>query len=120
MKKGTFIWFLVLQVALLIYSTCSIFNKLASREEFLSPRFILFYGGVILVLGIYAILWQQVIKHMPMTTAYANKGVTVVWGMIFGALIFGESISLRQFIGAAVVIIGVVLYVLSDREEAAE
>ncbi len=116
MKKGTLRWFLVLQVALLIYSTCSIFNKLASGEAFLSPRFILFYGGVIVVLGTYAILWQQVIKHMPMTTAYANKGIAVVWGMVFGALIFGETITPRQILGAAVVIAGVILYVLADRE----
>lgn len=116
MNKDNYRWLLFLQVALLIYSTCSIFSKLASREKFLSPGFFMAYSGVILVLGIYAILWQQAIKHLPVTTAYANKGVTVVWGMIFGALIFHETISVRQIIGAAVVITGAVLYVLSDRE----
>ena len=32
----------------------------------------------------YAFGWQQVIKHLPLTTAYANKAVTVVWGILLG------------------------------------
>ena len=64
----------------------------------------------------YAFGWQQVIKHLPLTTAYANKAITVVWGILLGFLLFGESITLRQFIGAAVIIVGIVLFVRADNE----
>ena len=36
-----------------------------SNEEFLSVNFIFFYGVEIVILGIYAILWQQIIKKYP-------------------------------------------------------
>ena len=29
------------------------------------------------VLGIYAILWQQIIKKFDLTVAYANRGVAI-------------------------------------------
>ena len=67
--------------------------------------------------GAAAVGWQQVIKHLPLTTAYANKAITVVWGILLGFLLFGESITLRQFIGAAVIIVGIVLFVRADNEE---
>lgn len=109
-------WFLLLHAALLLFSCTGVLSKSAAARPFLSLPFILFYGGMFVVLGIYAVLWQQVLKHLPVTLAYTNKAVTVVWGMLFGMLVFREHISSRQLIGAAVVIAGCVLYVLSDRE----
>lgn len=41
------------------------------------------YGGLCLV-------WQQILHYLPLTFAYANKGVSLVWGMIWGALFFQE------------------------------
>ena len=60
--------------------------------------------------------WQQVIKHLPLTTAYANKAVTVVWGILLGLAVFGEAVTLRQVIGAAIIICGIVLFVRADNE----
>lgn len=100
----------------MVYSLSSYFSKNASRFPFLSLRFILYYLGVIAILGIYAIGWQQVIKRLPLTTAYANKAVTVVWGMIWGLVFFQEGISVGKVIGAAMVIAGVVLYATADGE----
>ena len=110
--------FILLHLALLIYSTSGLFSKNASAHPFMSPPFLLFYGGMILVLGIYAVLWQQVIKRMDVTTAYANKAVTVVWGVVLGILFFKEKISLRQVIACGVIMIGTVLYVRADRKQA--
>ena len=62
-------------------------------------------------------MWQQVIKHMPLITAYANKAVTVIWGIIFGYLIFDETITLRKIIGAIIIIAGVYFIVSADAEE---
>ena len=59
-------------------------------------------------------MWQQSIKHFPLTTAYANKAVTIAWGMLWGILFFREDITHNMAIGAIIVIIGVVLVVTAD------
>lgn len=107
-------WFLLLHLILGVYAASSVCSKLAVQQPFLSVGFILLYGGMLATLVVYAFGWQQVIKHLPLTTAYANKAITVVWGILLGFLLFGESITLRQFIGAAVIIVGIVLFVRAD------
>lgn len=85
----------------------------------MSFRFIMLYGCVILLLGVYAIFWQQIIKKMPLTAAYANRAVTVFWGMVWGFIIFKEKITPGKAAGAALVIAGIILFALSDKEERA-
>ena len=109
-------WFLLLHLILGVYASSSVCSKLAAQQPFLSVGFILLYGGMLTALVVYAFGWQQVINHLPLTTAYANKAITVVWGILLGFLLFGESITLRQFIGAAVIIVGIVLFVRADNE----
>ena len=111
------IWFFLLHCLLLLYSFSDIASKLAAGQEFLSFKFILYYGTVIVLLGVYAIFWQQILKKIPLITAYANKSVTIIWGMIFGALIFEEQIRWNQILGAIIIIIGVYFVVLEDAKE---
>lgn len=107
----------LLHLLLMLYSTSGILSKLAAGEAFLSVRFCLYYGGIIALLGIYAIGWQQIIKRMDLTTAFANKAVTVVWGIVWGTLFFREQITFGKILGAVLVIAGVVLFVQADGEE---
>lgn len=79
-------------------------------------RFVLFYGIVLLILFVYAIAWQQIIKKMPLVTAYANKAITVIWGLIWGLLIFQESLSLWNIAGAIIIIVGIMFVVKSDEQ----
>lgn len=116
MNKSKVRVLIVLHIMLMLYSVSGIFSKLAAQEAFLSFRFCLFYGGIILLLGLYAIGWQQIIKRLPLTTAFANKAVSVVWGIIWGCLIFKESITVGKIIGAILVVSGVVLYAYSDND----
>lgn len=108
---------LLLHLLLMVYSTSGILSKLAAGVPFLSVRFCLYYGGIIALLGIYAIGWQQIIKRMDLTAAFANKAVTVVWGIVWGTLFFGETVTAGKLMGAALVIAGVVLFVRSDHGE---
>ncbi len=108
-----------LHALLALYSLSSICGKLAAGFDFLSLGFILCYGGMIGVLGIYAIGWQQIIKRVPLTFAYANRAVTVVWGIIWGALFFHEGISPLKLLGAAIVLAGVVLYASTEHDDEA-
>mgnify|MGYP005754685403 FL=1 len=101
---------------LMIYSVSGICSKMAGQYPFLSLEFCFFYGIIILLLGFYAIGWQQIIKRLPLSIAFANKAVTVVWGTVWGVLFFEETLSVGRLVGAAMVIAGVVLYAGSDRE----
>ena len=105
---------IALHVLLLFYSLSGIFSKNAAYQPFLSVPFILLYGGMLAVLFIYAIGWQQIIKRLPLTVAFANKAITVVWGIVWGALIFGEQINIQMIIGAVLVIAGIVWYSIED------
>ena len=97
-------WFLLLHIILGIYAGSSVCSKLAAQQPFLSAAFIVLYGLMLLALVTYAVGWQQVIKHLPLTTAYANKAVTVVWGILLGLVVFGEAVTPRQVIGAVIII----------------
>ena len=109
--------YLFLQGLMLLFSLSTVFAKIASGYPMLSWGFLFYYGLVIVILGLYAILWQQVVKHMPLTSAYAGKAVTVVWGMFWGVVLFHESLNPVQWLGGAVIVAGVVLYALADKED---
>ena len=108
---------ILLHGMLMIYSMSGICSKLASKAEFLGFEFCFYYAIIIGLLGFYAIGWQQIIKRLPLTTAFANKAVTVVWGIVWGALFFNESVTIGKIIGAALVIVGVVIFAKADEEQ---
>ncbi|MCR4657358.1 MAG: transporter [Lachnospiraceae bacterium] len=102
--------FIALHLLLMIYSLGGICSKKAAQAGFLSREFFMYYGMLFLLLGFYAIGWQQVLKKLPLTTAFSNKAVTVAWGMIWGIVFFDEAISVGKIVGIIIVMIGVVLY----------
>ena len=109
---------LMLQVVFFIYSINSVVAKFASAQEPFSLNFILLYGLELCVLGVYAILWQQLIKRMELSIAYSNKAVVLLWAMVFGSLLFKEQITLTKVAGILLVIVGIV--VLNSEKEARE
>ena len=113
-NKSKIFNFILLHDVLLMYSFCSVFSKLAAGTEFMSAQFIMFYGIMLVILGAYALLWQQILKRMPLTTAFANKGIVIIWGMILGALFFDEAITWNMIVGSIIVFIGILLVVTDD------
>lgn len=97
-----------------VYSLSGVFSKLAAQTEFLSVEFCLCYSIVIGLLGVYAIGWQQIIKRLPLTLAFSNKGVTVIWGLIWGCMIFHEKLTAGKLIGAAIVLIGIIIFAKAE------
>ena len=57
--------------------------------------------------GIYAIAWQKAIKKFSLSTAYANKSVSLLWSQIWAVIIFHENLSVQNIIGILVVLAGV-------------
>lgn len=107
MKEAGIKGFLLLQVSFLIYSCSSVVAKFASGNEVLSFRFILFYGLEVVILGIYALLWQQVIKKYDLSIAYANKAVTLIWALLWSVILFKEHLKWNQIVGVLIVIAGI-------------
>ncbi len=110
--------YLFLHVLLMVYSTSGILSKLASGQEFPSWPFLLLYAGVVALLGVYALGWQQVLKRVPLSVAYANKAVTVVWGCVWGILLFQEHITAGKLAGGVLVLAGIALYGWADGKAA--
>lgn len=98
-----------LQCVIFIYTLSTIMAKFAAGEDFFSFKFILFYGIEILILGIYAILWQQVIKKFEISIAYANKAMALFWSIIWAILLFNETVTIKNVIGVVIVIIGTIV-----------
>ena len=116
-KKSNMKYIVILHIVLAIYAILGIASKIASGKEFLSLEFCFFYGIVILNLFFYAIFWQQIIKKIPLITAYANKAVTVIWGIVWGFLFFNEKITVGKIIGAIIIIVGIYFVVSSEECE---
>lgn len=114
-KSQNLLSFLFMHTAFLVYTLYPLLGKFATRYEMLSFQFVALYCVVFAILFLYAILWQQVLKKIPLTTAIANKSITIVWGMIFGLLLFGEGISLKMLIGAVLILSGILI--LSTEKE---
>lgn len=120
MKKAGIGGFLLLQISFLIYSCSSVVAKFASGNDVMSFKFILFYGLEVVILGVYAILWQQVIKKFELSVAYANKAVTLVWALLWSVLLFNEKLKWNHIAGVVIVIIGIVVLNLNTGEEVKE
>ena len=108
---------LLLHGTLLLYAVVSVFAKYAgihmAQSNWLPT--LLFLGLEALTLLVYSVLWQQVLKRMPLNFAFANKGICTLWTALFGLALFGESITIGKAVGIIVVLIGVLL-VVTDHE----
>lgn len=116
---------LILQAVVVIYTLSSVVAKLATGKELFSFSFFLFYGLELLILGVYAILWQQVIKRFDLSIAYANRAMALLWSALWAVLLFREELSEKQIAGIVLVILGTVIVNTDtpdkkeDKEEAA-
>jgi drug/metabolite transporter (DMT)-like permease len=109
--------YILLHLLIAFFSFGGVCSKLAAGERFPSFRFCLFYAGLIFILGVYAIAWQQIIKRLPITVAYANKAVGIIWTMLWGFLLFHEDITPQKIIGSLIVMGGIILYTRGEQYE---
>lgn len=109
--------FLLMHAGFIFYSLYTILGKYAAKYEFMSFNFCLMYCIMIFILGVYAILWQQVLKHIDISIAFSNKSITIVWAMIWGLIFFNEKTSIRQIAGALVIGCGIFILMTGGRKE---
>ncbi len=106
--------FILLQIALIIVSFGAVCSKMAGRQEFLSIPFFAFYGALILILFVYAILWQQILKRISLVVAYACRGIGIIYAILWGVLFFKEEITWKMIAGAVLVLIGVYIFIFGE------
>ena len=105
-----------LQAVVVIYTFASIFSKLASGEAFLSGQFILFLGLELVMLFLYALLWQQVIKKTELSVAYANREMYLLWSLLWAVVFFHNDVTPANVIGCLLEIAGTLVITGEDRK----
>ena len=118
MKKNSIAAIFQLQGAVIVYSLSTVAAKCASEYPTLSFGWSGFFALEFVVLAIYAVIWQQVIKKFQLSIAYSNKAVTLMWSMLWNFVIFSENITPGMVIGVLIVIAGVIVMNSSSEEEA--
>ena len=58
-----------------IYIINSVVLNLHQAKNLCHFKFILYYGIEMMILGVYAIIWQQLMKKFDISVAYANKAM---------------------------------------------
>lgn len=99
---------ILLQAVVILYTLSSVMAKFASGEEALE-KIVFFFGMDLFFLGLYALFWQQLIKALPLSVAYANRAMALLWSALWARLIFGEKIGAKQIAGIVLVIIGILI-----------
>lgn len=108
-NKLTITSFFLLTFAFLVYSTTGIFSKLASSQEFLSVPYFGYFALVIVAIGIYALLWQMILKRIPLSRAFLFKSMTVIFSLTFAWLFFHEQITINNIIGGGLIVVGIIV-----------
>jgi len=103
-----------IQMIFILYTFVGITAKMASSYTFLSNKYITFYVVEIFLLGIYAVFWQQIIKRFSLSVAYSNKGLSIIWALIWSVMIFKEKITINNIIGSLVIIVGIIVVNKND------
>lgn len=100
------VYFLLLCLAVAIYSMSGFFTKLAAGYTFMSITYVLCLVAVVGVLGLYAVLWQMILKRVPLSVAYPFRSLGVVYGLAIAGFAFHEPITWQNLLGGAIVMLG--------------
>lgn len=104
-----------LQVIFFIYSFVGVFSKIASLESFMSVEFWFYYGISLVVLLLHTFLWQLTLKRFSLIIAFSCKSLVILWGIIWGRILFNEIVTINKIIGGAIVILGI-LFLVRENE----
>ncbi len=104
---------LIIQVLMVIFSLAGVLVKMAGEawamRGFWSVQTLIYVIASVLLMMVYAIFWQIIIKHLSLTLAYFNRATVIFWGLFWAILIFGESITFFNVLGAVFILTGLVL-----------
>lgn len=112
--------YLLLHLNIMLFSFTGVFSKFAGNvykeHGILHAHFFLFVFLMILNCGIYALAWQKIIKRFPLSLAYANRSVYLIWSQLWAVFIFHENLSIQNIIGMFILFIGVMIVQRCDQQ----
>lgn len=111
---------ILLQGVVIIYTISSVMSKEASASKGQLLRFFFFFGMEFVFLGIYAVLWQQMIKRFELSVAYANRSMAVLWSMVWAVIFFHDNITVKNIVGVLLVVAGTAIVNMDTKERADE
>ena len=112
--KNNLKFIILIHLSLFIFSLSGVFAKNTALYDFFSSKFILFYLIELVFIGLYAIVWQQVLKKFELSVAYANRGSIFIWTFLWSILFFQETIPWTNILGAVIITIGIVVVFKND------
>lgn len=59
--------------------------------------------------GIATVVWLAVLSRLPLSTAYPLQSIAYVLGILIAWGVFQETVPLTRWIGAAIIVVGVVV-----------
>ena len=102
---------LILHLSILLFSFTGIFSKLCagnvSENGVLDIRTLLFACLILINCAIYAVFWQQNLKHFDVNVAYAHRSIYNIWSLLWSVLIFSEKITVGNICGTVLIIAGI-------------
>ena len=93
----------------MLYACVGICTKMAALQDAFSWPYLLWFVGAVAIIALYAVLWQQILRRIELSTAYMFKGTTLIFTMLIAALLFGEAITVPNIIGSVIIITGITL-----------
>ena len=109
--------FALLQAGVAVYAAGTVCSKLASAQPVLSLPFCAWLFAQVFMLFVYALIWQQAIKTIDLSVAYANKAVGIFWSLLWGVLLFHEGVNVGKIGAICLVVAGTVLMNLASPGE---
>ena len=112
----------LLHFGVLLFSFTSVFAKMAANAYnaggITDLKFLILCAVMILNCMVYAVFWQIVIKDIDLHVAYANRSVYLIWSQIWAVFFFAENLTVKNIVGLAVVLTGVIIVTMNiDYEE---
>lgn len=113
---------ILLQGVVMVYTFSGIMSKKASQNGNDIVKFLTFLALEFVVLAIYGLLWQQVIKYFELSVAYANRSMAILWSMLWAVVFFDDMITGKNILGVLLVLVGTIIINMDtkDLEETAD
>ncbi len=102
--------FMKIQIANIIFSLASVVTKFVSvvwqEQGIFNIKFVSGVALYVVLLGIYAVFWQRIMKKIDLSSAYLCKGMVIFWSLLWAYLLLNENITGLNLIGTILIFVG--------------
>ena len=106
--------YISLVIVYLFYAGISVIMKYTGLQQPLTIEWCVGFVLLVATLGVYAIAWQQILKHIEMGVAYMFKGLSLFFIMVLLAICYDEPITPMKLLATGIIMVGIALYAKSN------